>query len=571
MLNKRLFDNSYLRRQSEELRIITIYRMVSLIIISAFFIAGNKNHSPIIKVFIIACIGLSSVILHYLYQKNRDVSSNIKVLLIIETIGNSFLLIPTGGLNSPFVWYSINTILISAIMLRSMYCWINQGIYLFTSTCLVYLIFNKDEQTLFEFVSRESNLILSLILITAIIKLLALYTIRLRAEGIKLTETNRQLNFANRKVHESINHIMELYQAVNIFTTLDDQEEMINTIMEYTGKVTKADNVFFYSCIGIEKRLLTGRKGLTNLTEKGIGSNLEETWPMIRQSTHPIEQVIENRKCLIAPIRSECLIYGVLGIEVEEYQLNAYYMDYIDQLKFMSGLGSIVFEKLEMEKANEHLAITEEQNRIANEIHDSVQQRLFSTSFGIYALMNNINKKTEKEINEDLNLIRGSIDSAMKELRTTIYSMSRGNGGIDNFVADTMKFIEEIRKLNNIKINFKLTGNSNLLSLLHKKSLYRIICEGVGNAVRHGNADRIEVILNIQSNVTVLKIIDNGVGFDIHQVKQTRQGGLGIKNIEALAHYLTGKAIINSNVGKGTRIIITFPLSTNPHKEEKIV
>lgn len=571
MLKNRPTYISNLKEQPEELKIITIYRIVSLLSISFFFFAGDIKHSLVIKVFIIACIGLSSIILSYLYQRNKDVPGNIKVLVLIETIGNSFLLIPTGGLNSPFVWYSINTILIAAIMLGSIYCWVNLGVYLFTSTCLVYLIFNNGEQNLIELISRESNLILSLVLITAIIRLLALYIKRLRIEGIKLAETNRQLNFANGKVRESINHIMELYQAVNMFTTLNDKEDIINTIMEYTEKVTKADNVFFYSCSGIEKRMIVKGNSMVKSIEYALNSKLEESWAKIMNLPRPVEVDIENKKCLIAPIRSDCIIYGVLGIEVKGDQLNTYYMDYIDQLKFMSDLGSIVFEKFEMEQVNERLVITEEQNRIANEIHDSVQQRLFSTSFGIYGLMRKISNMTGNEINEELNLIRNSIDNAMKELRTAIYSMSWNKGGTDNFVMDTMKFIEEIRKLNDVKISFKLMGNSDLLSLLQKKSLYRIICEGVGNAVRHGRAENVEVILNIQTNVTVLEIIDDGAGFDLQLVKQSKQGGLGIKNIEALAHYLKGKANISSSIGKGTKVKITFPIYTYLHREEKIV
>ena len=114
-------------------------------------------------------------------------------------------------------------------------------------------------------------------------------------------------------------------------------------------------------------------------------------------------------------------------------------------------------------------------------------------------------------------------------------------------------------------------GSTEMLSLLQKKTLYRVICEGVGNAVRNGNAKHIEVVLNIQKNETVLKVIDDGIGFDLDQVRQSRQGGLGIKNIEALSQYLRGKAFINSSIGKGTKIKLTFPIYTHMLREEKIV
>lgn len=556
MLKQKIKDFFCMKKLEEELRIITAYRFISLICISVFFFAGNVKLKFSIKAFIIACISLSSVILNYLYRKNKDEPGNIKLLVLIEIIGNSVLLIPTGGLNSPFVWYSINTILIAAVMLSSLYCWINLGVYLFTSTCLVY--------NLAEPIRKESNLVLSLVLITAIIKQLAMYIKRLRTESIKQTE-------ANKKVRESVDHIMELYQTVYMFTTLHDKEDIIGTIMEYTDKVTKADTVFFYCLVGSEKKMSVKPDSLCNTVGNCLSKEIEDSWDLIINSPAPFRLEADNKSYLAASVRSNCIIYGVLGIEIAREQLNTRNIEIADQLKFMAGLSSIVFEKFEMEQVNERLVVAEEQNRIANEIHDSVLQRLFSTSFGIYSLIRNISNMSNNDLNEELNIIRDSINNAMKELRATIYSMSFNKGGRDNFIANTMKFIEETRHLNNIRIDFKHVGSSESLSLLQKKSLYRIICEGVGNAVRHAGARNIEVMLHIQDDAAVLKISDDGKGFDLKTIKQTRGGGLGIKNIETLAHYLNGKACIRSSIEKGTRIRITCPVYSHLHEEEKIV
>jgi signal transduction histidine kinase len=523
------------------------------------------------KTLIIACIGLSAIILNYLYRKNKDVSYNIKVLVLIEIIGNSLILVPTGGLNSPYVWYSINTILIAAILLRSLYCWINLFVYIFTSTCIVYLIFNNSQPKLTEFISGEANLILSLVLITGIIRQLAMYIKRLRSEGIKQIEINRQLNAANRKVRESVDYIMELYQTVYMFTALHDKEDIIGTIMEYSEKVTKADMIFFYCLAGSEKRMTVRPDSLYKNMENYLSQKIEESLNLILNSPVPFRVDVDDKSYLAASVRTNCIIYGVLGIEIAQEQQDAWNIEFAEQLKFMAGLSSIVFEKFEMEQVNERLVITEEQNRIANEIHDSVLQRLFSTSFGIHGLMRNIGNITDNELNKELDIIKDSINNAMKELRTAIYSMSFNKGGTDNFIVDAMKFIEETRHLNNVKINFKHIGNSEVLTLLQKKSLYRIICEGVGNAVRHSSAKHIDIMLHIQQDVVVLKITDDGTGFDLQSVKQSGKGGLGIKNIESMAHYLSGKVCIRSSFEKGTRIRITCPVYAHLQGEENIV
>ena len=102
---------------------IRLYRYITYIVISAFFVLEDPITSLGRKAFIISCIGLSCIILNYLYAKYLDNKPMIVFLLLIETIFNSFILIPSGGLSSPYIWYSLNTILVTAFVLnKELYC-----------------------------------------------------------------------------------------------------------------------------------------------------------------------------------------------------------------------------------------------------------------------------------------------------------------------------------------------------------------------------------------------------------------------------------------------------------------
>ena len=184
------------------------------------------------------------------------------------------------------------------------------------------------------------------------------------------------------------------------------------------------------------------------------------------------------------------------------------------QLQFLSELISIAFERFYLEEINERLLITEEQNRIANEIHDSVLQRLFSMSCGIFSMMKKLDNYSLEEIENELNLIRKTTDTVMKELRAKIYGLSWKKSGSSSFAMDIRKYIDDIKKLSNVIIPFSIVGSDEQLSCKQKKALYRMICEGIGNAVRHGEAEIIEVSLNISPEETTLSIVDNGKGFD---------------------------------------------------------
>jgi len=107
-----------LRKPSEETRRIFLYRYISLLVTSFFFLVNYTEHPIGKRVFIITSIAASAMILNYLYIRNSGSGVKIKLLVLIETIGNSLLLIPSGGINSPFVWYSLNTIAIASIELK---------------------------------------------------------------------------------------------------------------------------------------------------------------------------------------------------------------------------------------------------------------------------------------------------------------------------------------------------------------------------------------------------------------------------------------------------------------------
>jgi signal transduction histidine kinase len=116
-------------------------------------------------------------------------------------------------------------------------------------------------------------------------------------------------------------------------------------------------------------------------------------------------------------------------------------------------------------------------------------------------------------------------------------------------------------KLNGVRIRFRAPDSDRRLTIHHQKALYRIIAEGVGNAIRHGASSRIEVKITLRRNAVILRISDNGSGFDEH----TRQlcpenSGFGLGNMKVLASSLGGNLQIDSGVGEGTRIVVRLPL-----------
>ena len=545
---------SFFEDKSDESKILVVYRFISLFITSAFYILNQPEHGFTKKMIIIGCLLVSSVILSYLYPAYEKSKNSIKTLLLIEIIGNIILLIPSGGLKSPFIWYSLNTILISAIFLKKMYGWINFLLYLISYGIIINIFTNTNYYTL-KVVKDESNLLLSFIMIIAAIQVLTFYMGKTKEKSKRLEEANIQLEIANNKLLDSINHIKKLYQSVNILTNQGNKEGIIKLSFEQIKTITKTNIVFYYDLTNNSNEMISFESNyLLDFIEKRIIKQKEQ----ILENKGPFEICISNFKFIVVQVGNSYATYGLLGMETIDNKESIIYKNNAYQLQFLSELLSNSFERLTLKEINDRLLITEEQNRIANEIHDSVLQRLFSLSCGMFSTIKNINEYTTNEVTDELNHFRNIIDSTMKELRVKIYGLSWKKSGHSSFSLDIMKYIDDIKRLNQVNIPFSIYGNLEIISTEQKKSLYRMICEGIGNAVRHGKAKNIDIKIDITANFTKLSIIDDGEGFDLRNLEESKMG-IGLQNIHQLTEGLNGEININSETNNGTKINVTLP------------
>lgn len=547
-------------KNDKTLNIATIYRYCSLFITSLFYILENDYHNIIKKLIIIACISITAFILNYLYSKNYSSNIYIKILVLIEVLGNSLILIPSGGLSSPYIWYSINTLLVSSIYLNFKYIWINSIIY-FINIFYLPSIFIEEQFDL-SFTSQEANLLLSYILIAVIIHVLSDYTKKIQNKSKIIEDTNNELILANNEVNKSISYILEIYKTVHNFSTQQDKDRLVQTIIEYSEKIIDTDNALF-----IYTDKLNNEKSLKEITKLIGFTSLNETRELISNNLHdltvkpdPILIEFNSKKYVLSSVKNEYKVFGLLVLEIHTNKFKDKFL-LKERLKFITDLSAIVIEKVELEQVNELFLVNEEQNRIANEIHDGVLQKLFSISCCLFSLSNNVNNNIDKnKIISELNLMRKNINESMKDLRSTIYGLSWKKYGDNSFINLIKTYIDDIKALNNIDIKFSYDELIDILSSTSKKALYRIICESIGNAVRHGNATEIEVFLIIESEMIKLEINDNGIGFNVENLINSNNKGLGLDNIQQLTYLLNGNIQIDSKLKKGTKINIILPI-----------
>jgi signal transduction histidine kinase len=197
-----------------------------------------------------------------------------------------------------------------------------------------------------------------------------------------------------------------------------------------------------------------------------------------------------------------------------------------------------------------------EKKRIAQDLHDGIMNRLSSTRLNLHILNENA---TPEIIKKCLPFIAG-IQDIEKEIRNISHDLNKD--AIFNkvsFVAVLETFIEEQKPFFAGKCHLEIERNINWewLSTFQKIHIFRMLQEAFQNIVKHAQAKNIIISILKNENQLLLEIFDDGVGFSLKQKKK----GIGLQNIFSRAKQCRGNAEINSEVGTGTTIRITIPLS----------
>lgn len=391
---------------------------------------------------------------------------------------------------------------------------------------------------------------------------------QLKVLGMETHELIREvqaLQYSNRVYRESLEHIMTLYRFINTPYSETSIGYPCSSFAHYASNLTKSSLAFVWIAESHEVEIGRGKEGQiwlhkdTDIRIKNtIKHYLAAQWNSIQNQDKPMVFDIRGMRFLAMNIRSAVKNYGILGVQTEmkcqDYELC------IAQLPFLSDFLGAILEDQDHRKAENRLIIIGEQNRIANEIHDTVSQRLFSLVCSITTITR-IYGKENHELKVQLELLRRSVDQAMTELRSIIYNLSSRKRGIKPFSSVIKEYLDNMGRLHSIVVSASITGNEDIISGRLKRAIYRIICEGTGNAVRHGNCQHLEVTLSMEHPYTSISIVDDGRGFDTDSVSKSMGIGLGLRNMESLVYSFNGEFYIDSKLGRQTRIQIRIPAS----------
>lgn len=223
------------------------------------------------------------------------------------------------------------------------------------------------------------------------------------------------------------------------------------------------------------------------------------------------------------------------------------------EVQRLEGAFKRMVERLEAERREAGRAAIRaqerERRRIAQDLHDEVNQALTAVTLRLQASIEQAPPELRRQLTETKRLSSRAMEELLALARQLRPAVLDDHGLIPALQSQVHHFGEQSR----VKSSFRTRGTMPKLTLEQQLALYRVTQESLSNIARHAGARRVDVELSFVGR-TVLRIADDGRGF-----VGGRSGGLGLSGMRERALLAGGQLSIFSQPGEGTRVELTIP------------
>jgi signal transduction histidine kinase len=201
----------------------------------------------------------------------------------------------------------------------------------------------------------------------------------------------------------------------------------------------------------------------------------------------------------------------------------------------------------------EELAVLQERNRLARELHDSVTQSLYSLTLLAEAGQRMIRAEDLQQIAGNQTRLGQIAQQALQEMRLLVYELRPLALKSEGLVGALEQRLETVERRAGIQARVLVEGEVDLAPGLEEE-LYGIAQEALNNALKHARASKIVLSVRMVDKSVILEVADDGQGFDLAEVQV--KGGLGLISMQERAEKIGGQLDIDSAPGEGTRVSV---------------
>jgi PAS domain S-box-containing protein len=257
------------------------------------------------------------------------------------------------------------------------------------------------------------------------------------------------------------------------------------------------------------------------LGRKGAAYDLESQWSVIRDAAGKVSNVVVVSRNVTARKQAEAEL---------------------------QRLSQMVIDAQEAER-----------RRVARELHDGVNQILYSISFRLEAMDTKLTDQNAKA-KEDVQTARLILDKAVREVRRISENLRPSELDALGLLSAVRGLCDDFRERTRIELELANSRFPRRLNPQMELTLFRIVQEALNNIERHSRASKAKLELACENGSVSLNIRDNGKGFATSRTML--RTGMGLIGMKERVFHVGGRFSVTSAPGAGTEIAIAIPLKS---------
>ncbi len=268
---------------------------------------------------------------------------------------------------------------------------------------------------------------------------------------------------------------------------------------------------------------------------------------------------LEIRSELVMPIKQGDALVGALDLYSAEYDA----FDDADMLiaQTLANQLAVAIENARIFDETRDLAVLEERNRMAREIHDTLAQGFTSIVIQLEAEEDSLEGDHEA-LSEHISAAKAIARECLAEARRSVWNLLPEvleRNPLDVIISDE---VDRFSTTAEAGAKFTLLGGRKELNAATQAAILRICQESLANIRKHSDASQVGVTLDFGLDAVKLTVSDDGVGFDPEGIRiGGGQGGFGLTVMRQRARLLRGDVDIISSPGEGTVVAAKIPIS----------
>lgn len=383
-------------------------------------------------------------------------------------------------------------------------------------------------------------------------------------------EVQRYTEELEQRIADRTRELSVLYDITAVASQVLDLDELLSRSLERLLSAMRCK-------AGIIQLVDESMPTLHLNTQQGVSGAIADGIAAFFASEEDIRAIFEGHSCLVIPDLDsdprvpqslrQCEWCTYIGVPIQDtrgkllgilsilgetgYQLSNEELTLLASIADHIGLA---VENVRLRRQAKEAAVLEDRQRLARELHDAVNQSLFSASV-IAETLPRLWESKPQIVQQNLGDLHRLIRGALAEMRILLLELRPVS--IDDAVLDELlhQLVDGVKGRTKLDFSLQIQGECEIPTRV-KRNLFRIAQEALNNVVKHARAQYVVLMLNQSTGQITLRICDDGQGFEACEVDG---GHLGLQIMRERAKNIDALLSIFSHCGAGTEIVVVWP------------